>query len=543
MHPRIKFPDLAVYTTISRFVFCHRSCTRSEFQLRRGHPLGTIKPLGTENVKLAGVLLFKKLVLFTMLLLSVGLLTTGCQTYQQKNKVIVYWRAGDFTRAETEATKRADDNANNKDAIIWRLEQGTALRALGKYQESNKAFDQAQEKMDEYVQKAKVRLGQETAALFSNQANLAYEGRPYDGIMLNTYEALNYLALGEPEKARPELIRAYQRQQDAVEDNQRQIEKAQQAVNQSKDKVYIERAEQNPGFQAEVQKSLAPINNLQVYANYVNPFTVYLDGLFFMADATGPSDLERAHKSFERVEGFNGNNDDIRRNLAMVDDRMNGQPLPPTTYVIFETGCAPVRDQIRIDIPIIVYEVSYVGAAFPILRLQGDFLRGLTVTANGTNYQTRLVASMDSIIALDYRNELPVVIIKTVAATVTKAVAAYFANAAVNRQNNIGGFLMQLATAAYQMSVNIADTRTWTTLPKEFQACCFPTPPDGKIELLTPTGTRVVVSLALANSVENELTPANRTQTFKNSGSVLNVVYVKSVTAGTPLLVSQFRLK
>ena len=73
--------------------------------------------------------------------------------------------------------------------------------------------------MDDYAQKAKVRLGQETGALLSNQAELDYEGRAYDGIMLNTYMALNYLALGEPDKARPELIRAYQRQQDAVQDN------------------------------------------------------------------------------------------------------------------------------------------------------------------------------------------------------------------------------------------------------------------------------------------------------------------------------------
>ena len=53
------------------------------------------------------------------------------------------------------------------------------------------------------------------------------------------------------------------------------------------------------------------------------------------------------------------------------------------------------------------------------------------------------------------------------------------------------------------MAVNIADTRTWTTLPKEFQVCCFPTPPDGKIELLTPTGTRVVVALASGNETKN----------------------------------------
>jgi uncharacterized protein len=487
--------------------------------------------------------LFRKLILFTLPVISLGLLTTGCETYQQKNKVIVYWRAGDLARAEAAATKRADKNANGKDAIIWRLEEGATLRAQGKYQESNQAFDKAQQKMDDYAQMAKVRLGQEAEALLSNQSNLAYEGRSYDGIMLNTYEALNYLALGEPEKARPELIHAYQRQQEAVEDNRRRIEKTQAEAAKNKDSALFDRAEQNPAFQAAIQNSMKDINDIQVYADYVNPFTVYLDGLFFMADSTGASDLERAHKSFERVAGLDGSNEYVQRNLAMVKDLMNGRPLPPTTYVIFETGCAPIRGEIRIDIPIIFANVSYVGAAFPTLVPQGDFLPWLTVTANGTNYQTQAVASVDGMVARDFKNEMPVVITKTVASTITKATAAYFANRAVNNQNDWAGLFMQLATAAYQMAVNIADTRTWTTLPKEFQVCCFPTPADGKVELLTPSGTRVVVALAFGNGTKNDLTPANEVQTSMKTGSVLNVVYVKSIAAGTPLLVSQFRLE
>ena len=133
-------------------------------------------------------------------------------------------------------------------------------------------------------------------------------------------------------------------------------------------------------------------------------------------------------------------NDYVKQDLATVDNLMNGKPLPPTTYVIFETGCAPVRDQIRIDIPIIVTKVSYVGAAFPTLKPQGNYLPSLTVTANGTNATTSLVASMDSVIGLDFKNEMPIVITKTIAATVTKAVAAYAVNEAANQQNSLARF-------------------------------------------------------------------------------------------------------
>jgi hypothetical protein len=328
----------------------------------------------------------------------IGLLAAGCTTYEQQNRVIQYWQQGSLPNAATAAARMADQNANNKDAIVWRLEQGAALRGNGQCEASNKAFDQAQDRIDQYSQEAKVKVGNEAGALLSNQANLPYTGRAYDGIMLNTYKALNYLQLGEPDKARVELIRAYQRQQDAVTDNQRRIEKVQGEAAKSKDKATMDKAQADPKFKSQMQGAYTDLDNLKAYANYVNPFTVYLDGLYFMADAVDASDLERAHKSLERVAGFASDNNYVKQDLATVDDLINGKPLPPTTYVIFETGCAPVRGQIRIDIPIIVTKVSYVGAAFPTLKPQGNYQPSLTVTANGTSQTTSLVASMDSVI-------------------------------------------------------------------------------------------------------------------------------------------------
>jgi hypothetical protein len=496
-------------------------------------------------VKNAGKFFVRQTIKFILPVVAAGLLGTGCQTYEQQNKVISYWHQGELTNAVVEATKEADKNAGNKDAIVWRLEQGAVMRANGQYDDSNKAFDEAQTKIDDYTQKAKVRLGQEAGALLSNQANLDYEGRSYDGIMLNTYRALNYLALGEPDKARPEIIRAYQRQQDAVEDNKRRIQKTQDEAAQQKDKATINKAEDSPQFQSQLQSSMTNINDIKVYADYVNPFTVYLDGLYFMFNAADASDLERAHKSLERAASCVPENDYLKQDLATADDIINARPLTPTTYVIFETGCAPIRDQVRIDIPIIVSKVSYVGAAFPTIKPQGNFQHILTVSANGTNYNTQLICSMDSIVTLDYKNELPVVITKTIAATVTKAVAAYAANQAANQAGgDIAGLFMQLSTAVYQMAVNIADTRTWTTLPKQFQVCRFPTPADGKIQLSTPNN--MIVPVTLDGVVKNDLTSTNSVPASSsplNAGSPVNVVYVKSITAGTPLLVSQFKLK
>lgn len=474
-------------------------------------------------MKLFGTARFGRCFQFILLSVGVGMLSTGCKTYQQQNKVILHWRQGDLTNAIAQAKIQADKNTDDKDTVIWRLEQGAVLRAAGQYAESNEAFDKAEAKIDDYSQKAKVRLGQEAGAMLSNQAELAYEGRSYDGIMLNTYKGLNYLALGQADKARPELIRAYQRQQDAVEENKKRIEKVQNEAASHTNSVAIKKAQNDPKFQAQMQgTNYAGINNLKTYADYVNPFTVYLDGLYFLANAADASDLERAHKSFERVSFFAPDNEYVKQDLGIADDLIQGKTLPPSIYVIFETGGAPERGQIRVDVPIIVTKVSYVGAAFPTLRLQDDFVPSLMIDANGTNVTTSLVASMDSVVALDFKNEMPVVITKTIAATVTKAVAAYAINDAAGQQSSLGGLFAQLGTAIYQAAVNIADERTWTTLPKQFQVARVPTPADRKIDLTASNGLKASVTVA--------------------DGTV-NVVYVKSINSRTPLLISQFKLK
>src|SRR5215469_1945661 len=150
------------------------------------------------------MLLLNKHFLLAVLVTVAAAMTTGCQTYAHKNRVIVYWRSGDIPAAVTEAKKRVEKSGpNGRDMVIWTLEEGATLRALGDYQESNAAFDRAQTRMDEFAEKAKVSISRETGALLSNQANLPYEGRAYDGIMLNTYRALNFLALDQPENARP----------------------------------------------------------------------------------------------------------------------------------------------------------------------------------------------------------------------------------------------------------------------------------------------------------------------------------------------------
>ncbi len=527
-------------------------------------------------------------VVLSSVALSLCLGLTGCQTYteqtQSRDEAL---RSGNIASAVAQADKDAAKNADNKDAILYRLEQGAILRAaalanlptapgtpaaaapasasvnqtqtnaalnaatpeqiaprISWLTRSISAFDEAARRIDDYEAAAKVSAGSEAAALFTNQANLPYRGRAYDKVMLHTYQALNYLQLADPDAARVELNRALQRQRDAVAANAERIEESQKLAARARSgdvqdeqgrqgsSYDVDRATSDPRTAAGISGVESKFNAaILPYGDYVNPFTTFLDALVFTHQGTDASDLERARKSWERVVNFAPQNTYAREDYVAVEPDLQSASAPANpapsalTYVIFETGSAPYRDQIRIDLPlfIVTSSISYVGMALPELSTVYGHAPTLQVTTRqGGAYPTALVASMDSVVAQDFKNEWPSILTKTILATATKAtIDAVLQKQMEDQAGPTGALLFRLATAVTQMAINIADTRTWRSLPKEFHYARLPTPADRQLTVAAGASTQTVT-----------LEPA-----------AVQVVYVKSPGAYSPLLVSQFILK
>lgn len=564
--------------------------------------------------------------LSTLVTLGLG----GCQTYtaktQDRDDAI---RAGDFVSAAAQADKDAEKNRDNKDTVLYRLEQGAILRAAalaeapvadvslapssltGQSQtaaalasadpaaalpprisyltRSLAALDEAERRIALYDEQAKIRVGSEAGALFTNQANLPYRGRAYDRVMLHTYQALNYLELADHDAARVSLNRALQAQRDAVAANAEKIAEAERLAREAGEgKVAdeqgrksagaydVDRAKRDPRLSAGLASIEAEIDaGVLPYGDYVNPFTTFLDALVYTYQGVDASDLERARKSWERVVSLSPGNPHARLDyLAVEPDHQASVPpsesvaegeigadsasvasatsVPPVaaavaadavvaplaaaaeatapaphglTYVIHETGTAPYRDQTRIDLPLFLVtgRISYVGMALPkIVRVGGHDATLRVFTSDGRVVDTALVSSMDSVVARDFKNEWPTILTKTIIATATKATIDAVIQKQIEDQGGAAlGLLAKVATAALQASVNIADTRTWRSLPKEFHYARLATPADRVITV--GTGAR-------QSSVRVEQ-------------AAVTVVYVKTTSAGAPLLVSSFVLK
>ncbi len=507
--------------------------------------------------------------------LALMLMVAGCQTYEQDTKAFTQSsRSGSLMQAVPQIDQQANKSAGSKDELVFRFEQGATLRTAGladpatvpsilpppapvkKGEEppppppaptdrevtehylrrSNEAFDKAEARVNHWEEQAKLKVGSELGAIMTNQANLPYRGRSYDKVMMNAYKALNYIELGDKDKARVELNRSLQRQRDAVADNEKRIAALQDEAEKAargelkdesgKSASYdsnraMDDARTGPALQAALDASLAP---MKPYGDYVNPFAVFLDGLFFTALGETGDDWERGRKSFERVAQMVPENNFIRADLEAAANAAEGKTLEGVTYVIFETGTAPLRGQIRVDIPtfLVTSRLAYVGAAFPKLEFNSDYIGTLSVGVGEQTFVTSTVASMDSVVANDFKNEWPSIVTKTLITTATKAIIQATVQKQVEDQGGMfAGLAAGLIMGGINAATNIADTRTWTSLPKEFQYARFATPENRQL-VLSAGATQQTITI--------------------DEGSV-NVIYVKSTANNAPLHVSQFALK
>ncbi len=405
------------------------------------------------------------------------------------------YREGRAARAAAKVSKKAKKKANGRDRLLWRLEQGTVLLSAADFEASLRAFEAAEAVLRDYDERAVVTgrgLAREGAALMTNTTAIPYYGRGYDKIMLNTYKALAYARQGKLEDARVELRRAYERQKQAVEKHGKAIERAQARAR--REQADPDKAMANPRVRRQMAEHYGNLDAMRAYAEYVNPFTVYLDGLLSLA-AGGNSDLERAKKNFERTLGMVGAKDLLAADLESVEKRYGTGRVPPTVYVVIENGMAPVRREISFFLPIIapvprkggrvkVYG-QFVSASFPRLEFQPAPYRHFDLRAGGESLgRTQLLCSMDAVIGREFKHELPIIFARTLAATTARALARY-------RAAKEEGIWADFGMLLYDVAVARADLRTWLTLPKEFQFARFPAPAR-KLDIFADNGQKIV---------------------------------------------------
>ena len=162
-------------------------------------------------------------------------------------------------------------------------------------------------------------------------ATVLYEGRGYDRVMLNTYQALNYLRLGQPDAAMVELRQASDEQDAELIRNARRSPPHASRLGGISQIFY---AHKTMPARAQLDR-LQPSLNMD-YGAFANPFR------FPHALACGASRMtrENAIVSLRRIHDTLGGPEFIADEIELVDGVLSGNKHPDLTYVIFETGVA-----------------------------------------------------------------------------------------------------------------------------------------------------------------------------------------------------------
>ena len=101
-----------------------------------------------------------------------------------------------------------------------------------------------------------------------------YSPKYYEKVMLHTYRALAVLQSGDIDNARVEFNRADASQGEAAQENKKEISKLKKEAAEEKFTGSMEAANKVLG------EEFKEFDNFKPYADFVNPYTTYMNGLF-----------------------------------------------------------------------------------------------------------------------------------------------------------------------------------------------------------------------------------------------------------------------
>jgi len=385
-----------------------------------------------------------------------------------------------FEKSAQLAESKISDSRNPKgEDLLWSLQLGCLERIRQNYQQSNNYFDKSEQMLNFFDYQNKT--VDSVAAIAVSENVVPYLGEEYDGIMVNTYKALNFMTLGENDLARVEFNRALDRQRRAMENFAQEIAKLKNELDQAekKEKSQVKKNAENPEIKELIAQRYPGLNEFEAYPDFVNPFTTYIAGIYF--NLVG--DYSKGGTLIKESYGMVGDNEYIAKDMATTERILDGQEeLKDTVWIVFENGIGPIKEEFRIDIPLFVAteKVKYIGIALPELKFREQAYPYLLITSAGESYKTQIVASMDRVIQTEFKKDFQGILTRAIISATAKAVAQY--SLAEEDSSSIASALMGI----YTYATTDADVRIWTTLPKDFQVARLPMPSDRLVNIEPP---------------------------------------------------------
>jgi uncharacterized protein len=250
-----------------------------------------------------------------------------CATYYQKNwNFNTEFEKGDLQRA-LQTLQENESLASGKARFIYYANNGLLLSILGKYEESNRYFEQAFLFGEDY----RINYINEAVSYLSNPNVTVYRGEDHEHLYVLYYKALNYLKLNRPEDALVECKRLNIR------------------LNQLSDKYKSEKKFQRDAFihtlMGIIYQSSKDYNN--AFIAYRNAAEIYSNDYSKMFNLHIPEQLKKDLLNTAWWTGFIEEFEMYKTEFNMSDY----QPQHPEAELVFfwHNGLSPVKSEWSIN--------------------------------------------------------------------------------------------------------------------------------------------------------------------------------------------------
>ncbi len=386
-----------------------------------------------------------------LVLLAVFVLP-GCATYSVG-----------IAKVEQETSNRNLDGAlksldklklTGADQMLYYLNKGTLLHYQGDYAASNQQFESAKGLMEKL---SAISLKEQTGSVVVNDTVKAYEGVPYEQLLVYAFEELNYLQSGNVDEAAVEARQFDIKQRLVAGDNPSATYLSGAFVRYLNGMTYEEVGERDS----------ARID----YRKAVDGYKAQSSITGFGAPAALKADLERLENPQAR------NRVSIARKSSGVEVQSPDTSNYGEVVFILNDGLGPTLAEniIHIANPDPQHGAAIMSVAVPKFVQRPVPVARFELSGDSESATSELVEDVNAIARKNLEDRLPAITARAVARMVVKNAIAR--NAKNQNRDSGTGLIISIVTDVGAIVTERADTRSWSLLPGNILMARLDLPP------------------------------------------------------------------
>lgn len=321
--------------------------------------------------------------------------------------------------------------SDNENELLKNAEIGLTYYFKSNYISSNSYLDRA-------INQYRINENKSSFAL-SNILKKEYQGEGYDKVFLHNYKAINYLMMGDAEKARVE----------ARNSNLYQME-ARRKLSEFKAKS----GRSNQSF-SRFDKIFNSVN--PKHTPYQNPFAYYISALAYEEDG----DYDQALVDIRNALRYAPYSTVLKEKLSQYKKRDKQKSVE----LFFDIGKSPTKSQVEIPLDMGNGEtrMAYLPAFSKVYKSDIDYIR-VVDSHNNVVAKTSLLSDIKAIKINEFREKLP-----SIAYILAKEAEVTLASKALDEKSKGIATIFKIASAIYGQQ----DVSTWGLLPEKILVASF----------------------------------------------------------------------